>query len=189
MQDIETMAVLGAGDTGSVVARAAALAGLHVRLYDPSPDALRRAIEHIRHGVQGAIARGRLSARDRQDILDGVLATTDLVEAVTDADLVIDAGPDLLDVKRELFAKLGRSCRANAILATTTTAFHLDAIALGVPQPGRVVGLRFAEPIEDANRVEVVVAAETSGETVERTCAFAARIGMATAVARESLRE
>jgi len=189
MRDIETMAVLGAGDTGNGVARAAALAGLHVRLYDPSPDALRRAISTFRHGVQGAIARGRLSARDRQDILDGVLATTDLDEAVTDADLVIDAGPDLLDIKRELFAKLGASCRATAILATTTTAFRIDAIALGVPQPGRIVGLRFAEPIEDANRVEVVAAAETSGETVERTREFAERTGMSTAVARERPRD
>jgi 3-hydroxyacyl-CoA dehydrogenase len=185
MRDIETMAVLGAGDTGNGVARVAALAGLHVRLYDPSPDALRRAIEHIRHGVERAIARGRLSARDRQNILDGVLATTDLEEAVTDADLVIDAGPDLLDVKREIFARLGASCRATAVLATTTTAFRLGAIALGVPQPGRVVGLRFAEPIEDTKRVEIVATAETSGETVERARAFALRAGMATAVALE----
>jgi len=189
MRDIETMAVLGAGDTGNGVARAAALAGLHVRLYDPSPDALRRAIEHIRHGVQGAIARGRLSERDRQDILDGVLATTDLEEAVTDADLVVDAGPDLLDLKRELFARLGRSCRATAILAATTSAFRLEAIARGVPQPGRIVGLRFAEPVEDANRVEIVASAETSAETVERARAFATRTGMASSVASDHARE
>ena len=182
MRDIETMAVLGAGDTGNGVARAAALGGFHVRLYDPSPDALQRAIEHIRQGVQGAIARGRLSERDRQHILDGVLATTDLEEAVTDADLIIDAAPDLLDLKREIFAKLGASCRATAILATTS-ALRLEVIARGVPQPGRIVGLRFAEPVEDANRVEIVAALRTSPETVDRTRAFAARAGMLSVVA------
>ena len=183
MSDIETMAVLGAGDTGNGVARAAALGGLRVRLYDPSPDALGRAIDHIRQGIQGAIARGRLSARDRQQILDGVLATTDLEEAVTDADLVIDAGPDLLDLKREIFARLGAACRATAILATTTRALRLEAIAGSVPQPGRLVGLRFAEPVDEAQRVEIVPAASTSTETVDRARAFATRAGMASLVA------
>src|SRR5512137_2972650 len=172
MRDVETMAVVGAGDTGNGIARAGALAGLRVRLYDPSPDALHRSVELIRHGVQEAIARGRLSARNRQDILDGVLATTDVEEAVTDADLVIDAGPDLLGLKRDLFAKLGAASRATAILATTS-AFRLDAIARGIPQPGRIVGLRFAEPIEEASCVEIVAGGETSAETVERARAFA----------------
>lgn len=185
MRDVETMAVVGAGDTGNGIARAGALAGLRVRLYDPSPDTLHRSVELIRHGVQEAIARGRLSARNRQDILDGVLATTDLEEAVTDADLVIDAGPDLLDLKRDLFAKLGAASRATAILATTTSAFRLDAIARGIPQPGRIVGLRFAEPIEEASCVEIVAGGETSAETVERVRAFATLAGMACSVSRD----
>lgn len=180
---LETVAVIGAGDLGNGVARLAALGGLHVRLYDRSADSLRRAVEHIRQGVQQAVARGRLSPADRQGILDGVLATSDLEEAVTGAELVLDAAPDLMALKRQLFADVGRCC-GEATLATLT-GLPLAEVARAAPRPGLVVGLRFAEPLEESDRVEIVSLPASEQSAVERARLFAARIGRTSVVMRD----
>ena len=177
------MAVIGAGDLGNGVARLAALGGLHVRLYDRSADSLRRAVEHIRQGVQEAIDRGRLSPEGRQSILDGVLATGDLEEAVGGAQLVVDAAPDLMALKRQLFAEIGR-CGGEATLATVS-ALPLSEVAQAAPRPGQVVGLRFGEPIEESDRMEIVSLAATDLAAVERARLFASRIGRTAVVLRD----
>lgn len=173
--DVQTVAVIGAGDVGTGVARLAALRGLHVRLYDRSADSLRRAVEFIRQAVHDATAGGRLSARERQDILDGVLATTDLEEAVTGVDLVVDAAPDLLALKRELFREIGERC-GEAPLATTS-GLPLADVAGAAPRPAMVVGVRLGEPVEDSDRLEIVSLAATDLAAVERVRVFAARLG------------
>ncbi len=178
-----TVAVIGAGDLGNGVARLAALGGLHVRLYDRSPDSLRRAVEHIRQGVQEAIARGRLSPEDRQSILDGVLATGDLEEAVSGSELVVDAAPDLVALKRALFAEVGRY--GDEATLATVSALPLAEVARAAPHPERVVGLRFGEPIEDSDRLEVVALATTEPVALERVRLFAARIGRRPVVLRD----
>jgi len=180
---LQTVAVIGAGDLGNGVARLAALCGLHVRLYDRSADSLRRAVEHIRQGVQDAIARGRLSAADRQSILDGVLATADIEEAVSGVDLVVDAAPDLLALKRQLFSEIGSRCGEATI--ATTSGLPLAEVARVAPRPSAVVGLRFGEPVEDSDRLEIVSLATTDLAAVERVRLFAARIGRSAVVLRD----
>lgn len=171
--DVQTVAVIGAGDLGNGLARVAALRGLQVRLYDRSPDSLRRAVEHIRQGVLDAIAGGRLSAADRQDILDGVLATTDLEEAVSGVDLVLDAAPDLPALKRQLFQEIGDRCQAPL---ATASGLPLAEVAGAAPRPAMVVGLRLGEPVEDSERLEIVSLAATDPLAVERVRRFAARL-------------
>lgn len=180
---LQTVAVIGAGDLGSVVARLAALGGLHVRLYDRSADSLRRALDHIRQGVEEAVARGSLSAAGRQGILDGVLATGDLDEAVTETELVLDAAPDLMALKRHLFAEIGR-CSAEATLATLS-GLPLTEVARAAPRPGQVVGLRFGEPIDGSDRLEIVSLAATELVAVQRARLFAARLGRYVVVLRD----
>lgn len=179
---LQTMAVIGAGDLGNGIARLAALSGLHVRLYDRSADALRRAVEHIRQGVQQALARGHLSPADRQGILDGLIATADLEEAVSGAELVVDAAPDLLALKRQLFPEIDR-CGGGPI--ATTSGLRLAEVAGASPRPRLVVGLRFAEPLEEADRLDIVALAGTDLAAVEQVRLFAARIGRSAAVVRD----
>lgn len=171
--DVQTVAVIGAGDLGNGLARLAALGGLHVRLYDRSADSLRRAIEHIRQGILDAVAGGRLSAADRQDILDGVLATTDLEEALSGVDLVLDAAPDVPPLKRELFHEIGARCQAPL---ATASGLPLADVAGAAPRPAMVVGLRLGEPVEDSERLEIVSLAVTDPLAVERVRRFAARL-------------
>ena len=179
---LQTLAVIGAGDLGNGVARLAALGGLHVRLYDRSADSLERAVEHIRQGVQEALARGRLSPAERQGILDGLIATSDLEEAVSGAELVVDAAPDLLSLKRQLFSEIDR-CGGSPI--ATASALQLAEVAGAAPRPRLVVGLRFDEPLEASDRLEIVALAGTDPAAVERVRLFAARIGRNAAVVRD----
>ncbi|HEU4384822.1 MAG TPA: 3-hydroxyacyl-CoA dehydrogenase NAD-binding domain-containing protein [Anaeromyxobacteraceae bacterium] len=180
---LQTVAVIGAGDLGNGVARLAALGGLHVRLYDRSIDSLRKAMDYIRQGVQEAVARGHLSSAGRQGILDGLFATGDLEEAVVGTELVLDAAPDLLPLKRQLFAEIGR-CNTESTLATLST-LPLSVIAQAAPRPGQVVGLRFAEPMDESSRMEIVSLAATELSAVERARLFAARIGRRAVVLRD----
>lgn len=181
-QSLQTVAVIGAGDVGNGLARLSALAGLHVRLYDRSPDALRRAVDHIRQAVEQAVEGGRLSAADRQGILDGMVATADFGEAVSGADLVVDASPDLLRLKSQIFAEIA-ALGVEATLATTS-ALPLAEVAGASPRPEGVVGLRFAEPLDENDRLEIVVLEATDPRAVDRAYAFAARIARRAAVVR-----
>ena len=180
---LETVAVIGAGDLGNGVARLAALGGLHVRLYDRSADSLRRAVEHIRQGVLEAISRGRLSPADRQSILDGVLATADLEEAVAGANLVVDAAPDLMGLKRQLFADIGRL--GGEATLVTLSSLPLAEVARAAARPDLVVGLRLAEPVEESERVEIVSLPATELAAVDRVRLFATRIGRTAVVLRD----
>lgn len=179
---LQTVAVIGAGDVGNGVARLSALAGLHVRLYDRSHDALRRAVDHIRQGVEQAVEKGRLSPADRQNILDGMVATADFAEALSGADLVVDASPDLLRLKGQIFADVA-ALASQATLATTS-ALPLPEVAGASPRPEGVVGLRFSEPLEEGDRVEIVSLEATDPKAVDRVRDFAARLARRAVVVR-----
>ena len=176
MLTIETVAVMGASDAGASCAVLASLAGCAVRLHDPAAGALERAAAAVRRGVERALAGGAITAGERQRILDGILLTPDLEEAVTAADLVVDAGP----AAPARLAELGALLRATAALAAAG-ATPPDALAAAVPQPGRVLALAVAEAAGPMPRLEVRAAAATQAHVLDRATHFAARVNRAAA--------
>jgi len=139
--ETETLAILGAGDTGIAVARLAALAGLHVRLWDPSEAALRGALLLVRQQLEHAVRQGLAPAEHRQTILDGVLATTDLEEAVSGADAVLETGPEDPEVRRDVLARAAAAEPSATLLASGTLA----AVGAQLPDPSRLAGLLLGE--------------------------------------------
>jgi 3-hydroxybutyryl-CoA dehydrogenase len=179
MLGIETVAVLGATEGGTACAVLAALAGCAVRLHDPegaraAPDVLRRAVER-------AFTRGSITRAERQAVLDGVLFTSDLDEALTAADLVVDAlaGPS------PSAASFGEALRATTAVAAAGISTAAD-LAATLPQPGRVLGLRLAPSGGPLPLLEAAPAAATSAHVLERVRAFAARVNRAARVAAEA---
>lgn len=173
MQTIETVAVLGASEAGTACALLAALAGCTVRLHDPDDAALGAGSDALRGRVELGMAQGALTATERQRILDGVLFTPELDDALTGADLVIDAGrlpPPA--------ARVGESLRATAVVAAAG-ATPPAALVAALPQPGRVVALRLAASDAPLPRVEVEPTPGTTGHVLERARAFAARANLA----------
>jgi len=150
-ETLETLAILGAGDAGITAARLAALAGLSVRLWDPSEAALRAGVLLVRIQLERAVQDGTAPAEHRQQIMDGVLATTDLEEAVTGADLVLETGSAVPQLRA---AMLTRAAALGPSLPLVTTG-AISELASALPDPSRLAGLllgdrpglRTAEPL------------------------------------------
>jgi len=173
MLAIETVAVLGSGEAAQACAILSALSGCAVRYHDPAPEALDRAFASIRFRVDVAIERGLLTRSDRQRILDGILFTPDLAEAVTGADLVLELEDDPAAADSEL-GRLTGLVRASAALAAPSVEAAL-ALLPTVPQPGRVLALQ-ADRTSGYTRMVVLATPHTSRHTLEAVEAFAARV-------------
>jgi 3-hydroxyacyl-CoA dehydrogenase len=178
MMQIDTVVVLGATEDGTTCALLAALAGCVVRVFDGSDAALERAFEVVRRRVEHACAAGVITRTERQRALDGLLLTPDLEEAITGADLAIQATASLTEEARTALAE---ALRASAAIGAAGGA---DPAALSscLPQPGRVLALRLAETHGPVPRLEALAAAATSGHVLERARAFAARVNRAARV-------
>ncbi len=175
MFSIRTVAVLGATEAGAACAVLAALAGCAVRLHGASAEALDGAFEAVRRRVEIALAAGVITRHERQRIFDGLLITPDLEEALTGADLAVDAGGD---ARVDLCARLAETLRATATVAAAGDV-PPDRLAACLPQPGRVLALRLADSQGPVPRLDVVPAPGTSAHVLERARAFAARVNRA----------
>ena len=174
---ISRVAVLGAGTMGHGIARVAALSGFSVTLHDLDPSRTRAGVEKIRSGLEREVSRGRLSPIEGERALSAIGTSADLRETVQDADLIIEAVPEDLEIKKSLFQALGEFCPRDALLATNTSCLSVSRIAAAAAHPQRVVGLHFFNPPAAMKLVEVVRGSETSDATVAAAAAVARRMG------------
>ncbi len=159
----QTIGVLGAGTMGSGIAQLAAKAGARTLLHDPIPQALERGIERAVGGLQKEAAKGRLSAEDATAAAARLEAVAD-IEAFAPCELVIEAAPERLELKNELYGRLSEVVSEQCVLATNTSSLPVTAIAAAATHPERVVGMHFFNPAPVMKLVEVI-AGMRSGET------------------------
>jgi 3-hydroxybutyryl-CoA dehydrogenase len=186
LSEIRTVAVVGAGTMGHGIAQVAAQAGWSVRLADPVAGAARSGLERVRRNLDGAVERGKATPGDRDAALSRIEAGDDVAAAVAGADLVIEAAPEDLALKRELFAMLGRTAPAGAVLATNTSSLSVAEIAAASARPGRVVGMHFFNPVHLMKLVEVVTHALTDAAARDTAVAVARRMGKEPIVVRDA---
>lgn len=168
--------VVGAGTMGSGIAQVALLAGHTVRLHDAAEGAAVKGADQIRARLARLVEKSRLDAAAAERAGERLLAADDLTE-FADCGLVVEAVVEELSVKRELFARLERICRPDAVLATNTSTLSVTAIAAGLERPGRVVGMHFFNPAPLMGLVEVPAGASTDPATVELVVATAGAWG------------
>ena len=183
---IRTVAVVGAGTMGHGIAQVAAQAGWTVRLTDAVPGAAARALERIRANLDGAVQRGKATPEARGDTLARLEPSDRLDDAARGADLVIEAVPEQLDLKRDLFRRLDELVATEAILATNTSSLSVAAIAGGTRHPARVLGMHFFNPVHVMKLVEVVTHEGTSTTAREAAVAAARRMGKDPIVVKDS---
>jgi 3-hydroxybutyryl-CoA dehydrogenase len=164
---VARVAVIGAGTMGHGVAQVAACGGLAVRLHDVDGARLETAMQRVRRNLDEAVDKGKLAPAARDAALGRLGANADLAGAVADADLVIEAAPEDLGIKRDLFRRLGALCARDAILATNTSGLSVTEIAAAVENPARVVGMHFFNPPWVLKLLEIVRAQQTSDAVVE----------------------
>jgi 3-hydroxybutyryl-CoA dehydrogenase len=175
--DVRTVVVLGAGTMGHGIAHVAAMAGFRVILRDIAPDVVDQGLARIRQNLDQGVARGKVTDEARAEALARLTGTTDLVQAASQADVVIEAAPEKLDLKREIFQALDRATPARALLATNTSSLSIASIAAAVADPGRVVGMHFFNPVHIMKLCEVVSHAQAHPAAVALARALGARLG------------
>jgi 3-hydroxybutyryl-CoA dehydrogenase len=161
---------------GSGIAQVAARSGWHVTLRDIDDAAVRRGLSTIRTSLEKFAAKGGMPADEVESTLGRIVATTDL-DAVADAEMVVEAIFERLEVKQELFRQLDRICAADAVLATNTSAIPITHIAAATRRPESVVGTHFFSPVPAMKLCELVRGYKTSDATLARARAFAEELG------------
>ncbi|MCB8903172.1 MULTISPECIES: 3-hydroxyacyl-CoA dehydrogenase family protein [unclassified Streptomyces] len=170
------LAVIGAGLMGSGIAQVSAQAGWDVVLRDVTDAALTRGTDGIKASYDRFVAKGRLDAADAEAALGRITATTEL-EAVADADIVVEAVFENLDVKHEIFRSLDKIAKDGAVLASNTSAIPITKIAAVTERPESVVGVHFFSPVPMMQLVELVRGYKTSDETLATAREFAESVG------------
>ncbi|WP_290819198.1 3-hydroxyacyl-CoA dehydrogenase family protein [Halovivax sp.] len=178
--------VLGAGTMGHGIAQVAARAGHDVAMRDVERDRVEDGLDAIETNLQGGVEREKLTAAEMAETIDRIDGTTDLETAVSGADLVIEAVPEDLELKRETFAEVETHAPADAILASNTSSLSLTAIAGALERPSRAIGLHFFNPVHLMDLVEIVVPEQADEETVGFAEEFVADLGKEPITVRDS---
>jgi 3-hydroxybutyryl-CoA dehydrogenase len=181
----EKIAVLGAGTMGAGIAQVSAQAGYETLVYDVKQEFIDAGLARVRNFLQGSRTRGRLSAEQEQEILDRFRTTTSL-EDCRGAALVIEAAPEKLDLKRDIFKQLDSICAPETLLASNTSSFSITAIAAAAQHPERVLGLHFFNPPPLMALVEVIQGDRTLPSIIEQATALMRSMGKTPARAKDT---
>jgi 3-hydroxybutyryl-CoA dehydrogenase len=160
-QPARIVGVLGAGTMGAGIAQLACRAGARTLLHDPIPEALQRGAERVRGGLEKEAAKGRITAEEARTAVERLEVVADL-EAFKPCDLVIEAAPELPELKRELYGRLSEIVSGECVLATNTSSLPVTGIAAGATNPERVVGMHFFNPAPLMALVEVIAGLRSS---------------------------
>jgi 3-hydroxybutyryl-CoA dehydrogenase len=174
---VKRICVVGSGTMGSQIAQQCALSGYEVSLTDAIEPALQKAKESNRALLQNRVSKGRMSQEQADAALNRVSYTTDLEQAASNADFVIEAIFEDLDVKHELFKKLDKICPPHAILASNSSTIVISKIAEVIERKDKACNMHFFHPVLVMQLVEVVKGPDTSDETVQVTMELSRRIG------------
>jgi 3-hydroxybutyryl-CoA dehydrogenase len=183
---IRTVAVCGAGIMGRGIAHAAALGDYRTILEDTVSAALEKARVEIRANLNKAVELGKLSASDADAAFHRIELVTSVAEAARNADLVIEAVPEEMKLKVELFAELDKVAPPEAILATNTSSLSVTEIAAVTKRAAQCVGMHFFNPVHKMKLIEIVRALETSDATIQAAVEVGRHMKKETVVIRES---
>jgi 3-hydroxybutyryl-CoA dehydrogenase len=184
--EIRTIAVIGAGTMGRGIAHVAALGGYRTVLEDLIPASLRKAESEIRSNLDKAVELGKVSAADASAALARIEYAGSVEEAAREADVVIEAVPEEMESKIEIFTLLDKVCRPGTILASNTSSLSVTEIASVTYRAKKCVGMHFFNPVHKMKLLEVVRALETDDETIAAAAEVGKRMGKEVVVIKES---
>ncbi|KIG18617.1 3-hydroxybutyryl-CoA dehydrogenase [Enhygromyxa salina] len=184
--NISIVAVIGAGTMGHGIAQVCAMAGCTTRLTDLGQAQVDAGLTTIASNLAKGVARGKVTDADQQATIARLSGTTSLEDAVRGADLVIEAAPEQLAIKRDIFTRVAAVVSERAVLGTNTSSLSIADIAAPIPNPSRVIGLHFFNPVHIMKLLEIVVAEQTRDEVTASMRAFAERIGKQPIVVKDA---
>ena len=173
---IGTIAVLGAGQMGNGIAQVAALAGYNVVMVDIEQEYVDRGLTTIQKSLARLVSKEKITQGDADSALARIDTDTER-SACAEADLVVEAIPEIPEIKFSAFQELDRICKPSAILATNTSSISIDAIAEKTNRPDKVIGMHFMNPVPIMKLVEVINGSDTSNEVTEAVLLAAEKMG------------
>jgi 3-hydroxybutyryl-CoA dehydrogenase len=176
-EGMKRVAVIGAGTMGNGIAHVFAQSGHTVTLVDVHAAALERAQATIDRNLDRLVAKERISAEDKAATLARLTTSTEMRGAVSDADLVVEAATERLDLKLKIFEQLDAATPKHCILATNTSSISITKIAAATKRPAQVIGMHFMNPVPIMKLVEVIRGYDTSDATTETTVALSKQLG------------
>ena len=174
---IEKIAVIGAGTMGHGIAQVAAMAGFTVSLYDIRQDFVSRGIGHITKNLEKGIARGKVTEEQKELALSRLSGTIELSVAASDAQLVIEAIPEKPELKHDLYTKLEEICPSETIYGSNTSSLSISGLAKSTKRADKFIGMHFFNPVHIMKLLEIVIADETSEETLNTVKELAKKFG------------
>ena len=175
-EDIKTIAIVGAGDMGHGIAEVCALAGLKVNLYDIKQEFVDKGKNKIKESLEKQVAKQKMTADNSNKIMNNIHGFTVLKEAVKDIDYLIEAAPEILDLKVKIFKEVDENAPKQAILASNTSNMSITQMAAATKRPDKVVGIHFFNPPVMMALVEVTHGQKTSDETMNISYDFILRL-------------
>jgi 3-hydroxybutyryl-CoA dehydrogenase len=184
---VQTVAVIGAGIMGRGIAQGTALGGYRTILEDLLPNALRKAIDEFRDTLYQAVEMEEATAEAANAALARLECADSVEEAAREADFIIEAVPDELESKLEIFTLLDKICRPQTMLASNTSSLSITEIASVTYRPNKCVGMRFINPVHKMKQLEVIRARDTDEQTVATAVEVARRMGLQALVVDDNL--
>ncbi len=182
--DVKNVLVVGAGTMGNGIAQVCAQAGMSVTLTDVSAAVLERGMQNVGKSLSKLVEKGKLDAAAKDAALARITASSDTT-AASSADLIVEAIPERMELKVQLFRELSAKAPAHTLLGTNTSSLSVTEIAGAASDPSRVIGLHFFNPVPVMELLEIVRGLSTSDATLARAQAFAAAIGKKAIVVKD----
>lgn len=183
---IENLTVLGSGTMGAGIAQTAMVAGFQTTLYDIEDEFLDKASGKIKQRIERQVEKGRMDGLAAADAINRLTTTSDLDAALSHADYVIEAVPEKLELKQEIFARCEEVTPARCVLGTNTSTLMISSIASPLKDKGRLIGIHFFNPVPVMKLIEVVMGPDTSNTAYVATLEVAQRMNKETVKVRES---
>ncbi|MFV0151447.1 3-hydroxybutyryl-CoA dehydrogenase [Empedobacter falsenii] len=174
---MKNITVIGAGTMGNGIAHVFAQSGFAVNLVDVSQDSLDRGLKTIEGNLDRMIAKEKISEADKTATLNNITTFTDTVEAVKNANLVVEAATENLDLKLKIFKQIDEAAPANAILASNTSSISITKIASVTSRPKQVIGMHFMNPVPMMKLVEIIRGYDTTDDVTKAIMEMSEKLG------------
>ncbi len=174
--EIKKICVLGAGLMGAGIAQTAAQAGFDVSIRDMEDRFVENGLASIKNNLDRAVSKGKMEKDETQKVMGRIKGTIDLKEAACDADMVIEAIIEIMEVKKQVYKELDTLCKKETIFASNTSGLSITEMASVTQRPGQVIGMHFFNPVPVMRLVELIKGFSTSDETLDIAKAYVEKI-------------
>ncbi len=186
MKDIRNVAVIGGGTMGNGIVHVFAQNNFNVTLVETKKELANRAIETIERNLDRMVTKEKISVSDKEDALKRIQTSLKLDEAVSDADLVVEAVPEIFELKRKIFEEIDKSAPEHTILATNTSSISITKLAAVTGRPEKFIGMHFFNPVPVMKLVEIIRGLETDQNIAETIQKLSEKLGKVPVTANDS---